>query len=465
MFRAKRGEYGTLFITIGAERVECGLVSRGGWIANSLLTYTIESDHGIADALVSVAGQLQSKLRQQPGTEAIETSITITEVHVLVADVWLSAAEMPWSVALRRADTTEAAARAQLNSAGFEVMPSDVIKLDDAPFGQPRLVVAYPATLLSALSVVARQFNAKLASILPLGAAAWSQVRQQLHDELTILAIMDEGLLLIVQGSGRLTNVTVRTGSGGEISVQTLREWWQRLRFRMPHLAQTDKLSVLNLMPSDMSSPDANKELMNVELPVQPGDKEVPRTLQLAALSSGRSVAIDAVGMSQPMTTARWAVAAAAFLLSAFLVVQAWQTTARVEVFADKMKAAPATKNIVQRPISWSREEVSRVQAVNEAIRELNLPISALMLALQPPSDIRVAVLGVDLAGTNTSKLDQSSAVKIVAEARSSVDMARYVGFLAVRKPFIRAYLLQHEIVESAPLRPYRFTVEATWSE
>ena len=113
-------------------------------------------------------------------------------------------------------------------------------------------------------------------------------------------------------------------------------------------------------------------------------------------------------------------------------------------------------------PTAWSRDEIAQVQAVNIAVRELNMPIAPLLRALEPPQDISVAVLNVEMGG---AALAQASSVKIVAEAKSSADMPRYVAFVAERKPFTGAYLTRHEIDENNPESRYRFTVEALWSE
>ena len=40
------------------------------------------------------------------------------------------------------------------------------------------------------------------------------------------------------------------------------------------------------------------------------------------------------------------------------------------------------------------------MQAVNTAIREMNMPIGRILLALEPPADIGVAVLSVETSGT-----------------------------------------------------------------
>jgi hypothetical protein len=71
----------------------------------------------------------------------------------------------------------------------------------------------------------------------------------------------------------------------------------------------------------------------------------------------------------------------------------------------------------------------------------------------------------VDVASGAPVVAGGSSSVKISAQARSGADMARYVAYVAQRRPFGSAYLVRHEIATEAPDRPYRFTVEAQWKD
>jgi hypothetical protein len=148
-------------------------------------------------------------------------------------------------------------------------------------------------------------------------------------------------------------------------------------------------------------------------------------------------------------------------LVAGGLSLLAWQAVQRVnglqqQLEAVQLRSAPAA------PAALSRDEQARVPAVNAAIREMNLPVSALLQALQPPRDIRVAVLGVDVLGASPGA---TTGIKITGEARTGAEMARYVAFVSSRKPFTGAYLTRHEIDDTTPERPYRFTVEAAWND
>ncbi|MGK5033620.1 hypothetical protein, partial [Janthinobacterium sp. MDT1-19] len=115
------------------------------------------------------------------------------------------------------------------------------------------------------------------------------------------------------------------------------------------------------------------------------------------------------------------------------------------------------------RPPGWSGEEATRVRAVNAAIAALNVPLAAILRALAPPRDLRIALLSVQ-TGAGAAQAGAGS-VNIVAEAPSSAEMARYVAFVAESRPFVTAYLVRHEVDETTAERPFRFMVEARWSE
>jgi hypothetical protein len=134
-----------------------------------------------------------------------------------------------------------------------------------------------------------------------------------------------------------------------------------------------------------------------------------------------------------------------------------------LELAAERQARMPA----LPVPPKWTREELGRVRAVNAAIREINLPIGAVLRALQPPRDIRVALLGIAVEPTSAdlgSADAQRATLKISAESASGTEMTRYVGYLAGRPPLERAYLVSH-VVEAGSAYPYRFTVEVAWRE
>jgi hypothetical protein len=101
-----------------------------------------------------------------------------------------------------------------------------------------------------------------------------------------------------------------------------------------------------------------------------------------------------------------------------------------------------------------------RMAAVNAAIQRLNLPLDAVLASVRPPKDLRVALVGLEAAGTAQS----ASALKITADAASPEEMTRYVAYLADRGPFGQAELVRHEVTAGPNgLVLFRFSVEAAW--
>lgn len=119
-----------------------------------------------------------------------------------------------------------------------------------------------------------------------------------------------------------------------------------------------------------------------------------------------------------------------------------------------------------QAPTKWTREELGRIQAVNAAIREINLPIGPLLRAVRPPRDLRVALLGISVEPTSSTGAPDGSlaTIKLSAESASGAEMTRYVRYL-VQQPLVRAYLVNHVVDETDSAYPYRFNVEVSWRE
>ncbi|MFC5473804.1 hypothetical protein [Paraherbaspirillum soli] len=461
--KARQGkDRGTLFIVIGAQEIESGVHAGGNWLKDSVQRAPLDLTQDAA-APIAALDQIELALKRWRDAQPAAASLKVREVRVLISDIWLATASLPWSGMLKRADTAEAFARGQMEAAGFDLTTADTVKLDDARFGAPRLVLAYPSVLLTAIARLATGVGAVLASVLPLSVTAWEAAPRPQRSKADALLVLERGLLLTAQGSARMSEVMVRAeadfGADAARTEQVLREHIQRMRLRDLHFSQVKRIPVLNLSAAGATLTDA--DLLCISLPAS----AVSARLHLAWLSRRCRLAIDAVAAKPAMTAVQWGVAAMAVLLCGGLLFQVWQMHGRVKLVRQQLAASQAAQRPPPAPVAWSREEVTRVQAVNVAIRELNLPIATLLRALQPPADIAAAVLNVEVMGAAPSSTDGSAGVRIVAEAHTGADMARYVAFVAERKPFTGAYLSRHEIVEASPERPYRFTVEAVWAE
>ena len=164
---------------------------------------------------------------------------------------------------------------------------------------------------------------------------------------------------------------------------------------------------------------------------------------------------------------------------------------------AQPRRAAPAAL-----PAARQREQEQQVKAVAEAVRQLNLPVPRLLKTLQAPSDMHVALLGLDLNGqpaqdgddgangankanganganaanaaiaASTTKPANAAApqgpagsLKITAEAETARDMLNYLAFLNQQPLFRSVYLVKHELAIGDPVHPYRFQLEAQWRQ
>ena len=101
------------------------------------------------------------------------------------------------------------------------------------------------------------------------------------------------------------------------------------------------------------------------------------------------------------------------------------------------------------------------IEAINHAIRQLNLPWE-LLLSVFEGEKYRVAAL---LALTPNTQASNSGlqALRIQAEAKSADDMEEFVKALQEERIFSNVVITHHEINDQDPNKPIRFTVDANW--
>ncbi len=473
---------GVLYLVVGSTRLDAAVRRKDAWELwpSVALTATGEVPAGPMAPLLAALTQLRA---------AAPTGIQ--SLRVLVDERWLSTTTLPWSSDLREEALAQPLARAALMSAGCELTAADEVRLDDARHGAPRWVVAFPELLLEALRQVASAWGAELRSVQPLAAAAWSARRALGAAQQPVLGLSDAGAVSVLVGSGRLTEVHVQPLSEAQTPTAALERLWARLQLRDPLLAGVATLPVLSFGSSGSSDSLGSSAsstssaaavpvpaaLMPMQVPTTSATADGPASLWLAQALRAETSALDAVQSVGPSSWRAWWPAAAAGVAALALSVGAWQSLqaaagARAQLQA-ALRAMPST---VSTSPAWTRDELARVKVVNQAVRELNLPIEALLAALQPPRDLPVSVLGVEVTGTpesvgasvgaSNSASASVSTLRLQAEAGSALDMARYVAFVGERRPMVGAYLVRHEVAAGADgERRYRFTVEVTWRD
>lgn len=442
---------GTLFMLIGGRGIEYAILEgghgKGRW----------RTDGGLALELgVTDGGPLAALCK---ALQALPPTSGVDEMRVLVADSWVAMATLPWSDIMRQRDSATGQARLRLAGAGFTLALADVVRVDDASFGVPRLAVAYPADLLAALVQVAARSDAVLASVLPLSVAGWNATRQG-RAAASVLVLAGAGIGAIAHGSGgaRLQTVTVRSEAGAETVAQVQR-LWERACLRDAQLAAMGQPGLLDLAASDG---DHGGAFHRIELRAASRQGPVSPALQLASACAVQRDGLDAIGILHNPSRAQWALLACAFALTCAALGYAVKAGTAAHALQAALEAPQRVSPAPPAP-EWSPTEATRIGAVNAAVRQLNLPFDALLRALAPAPDLEVAVLSVAtgaVSGTNSA-----SSVKIVAEARTRADMARYAALVAQREPFVHTYIIEHELDSTVPERRYRFTLEATWQD
>lgn len=450
-----------LYLCVGARTIVHGRQRGTDWIEDS-----------IERSEVDFAGEATDAERGGTRTEHVDrvaaalagiganlihgdAAAVIAEVRVVVSDSWLATISLPWSARLRSRADAQAYAAEQFAEAGFDMDGSEQIRLTDEPYGEPRLAVAYPHSLILSLQRLATELDARLASVKSMSCAVWAASGKLAGRGLAVL-IDDE--ILLVGGNVRPSSVVVRTKpqNAAQFDATDIERLWMRRSLRGAVLAgQRPWLLDLRATETASTLPDLWERR-----PLAPCGA-MPRLLVLAARQSGRADVIDAVVTQPRLTLTGGALLASATIIAGALSWSVWQyqlETRRVIDLIGYRQNSAAAKPLPAR--AASKEQLARIGAIEVVQRQLDAPIHAALKALQPARDIEIAVLSIDLAGQGN---DSGGRMKIEAEARSSVDMTRYVAFLEGRKPLREAFLIHHEFVPVGAGAPYRFAVEVVW--
>ncbi|CAD5372848.1 conserved hypothetical protein [Rubrivivax sp. A210] len=395
---------------------------------------------------------------------------------VLLASPWGAAVALPWSDEWLDADSARRQARAELQARGFAAEADDAYALDQRPpLGQPRTLSWAPRALMAELEALAQSLGAELASVQSLAvvAARWLQRRERRAPAGTVSGLIDAGGLQLLAGAGaRGLGEALAEAAAGPALAQRAATLWRRARVRFPVLAAAAGLRLLAL---DEAPPSAESTAVDgVEFlpwPVGAASRSaLDRALWHEALSApGLELrpAAAGSGAGQRSAAAAWTLVALAGLGAAAAL--AWSALAQQDQTRQLLQMAHQADTAAAPPLAQppSAAEAAELRAVDAAVRQLNLQLPALLRSLRPPRDIVVTLLALDLVGRETAApagAAEAGAVKLVAQAGSSQDMTRYLGYLAGRRGVASAQLLRHEI-EAAPAGAgfYRFEVDLQW--
>lgn len=435
------------------------------------------------DALITGAGRHQalgeacraaaSQLAQMPAAEALPTGLRMV---VLAAPPWLNEVVMPWSDSLLRAGTAQDQARAELLAQGWTPGADDELRIDPRPgLGQARAVLHLPAGLTRELQALAQALGLRwlgLQSLIAV-AARWA-ARQPLaagQSASPWIGLWSDGLLRLVSRDGTPALVgaewmddALPAGPAADAPALRVARLWRRACLRYPALQATalPPLLCLDAAPG-LTASGTGPPLHWVRWPGAGQDRTaLDRALMHEAL---RTVA-TALPLAAPSVGRVRRLAMAGCLIGA--IGLGWQAVRyRQSAPASGLPAPLATVAEVEPP---GKAELAELRAVNAAVGRINLALLPLLRALQPPPDIQVALLGLDLLSA-AAPVEQADApagpaaapVKLDVEARAAPDMTRYLAYLDSRPGFTGVQLTRHEPGIAGPATGYRFHVEMSW--
>jgi len=418
------------------------------------------------------------------------------ELRVLVSDQWVPSTSMPWNAAQYRSGTAIAVARGELAEAGYEVLSGDLLRLDDAPLRRPRLAVCYPAALLEQVGRLAAVLKTRPYSMTTLSSLAWrgndALGQTPAHSE-RVLAILEPSVLEPGEASTRQV-ILVRgqrtSACIDEVLIRPLHAALQPDGRRRPTTRElaTSIASIVqrlgwNAVPSP-SSLEAATLFSVTDLAPNDPLSGVSGPMAWWVMPRGRrdlvrAHALDAVARAAGPSLVKLLALVCVFGGIGLSGMALWRNEARLQEALDAASAARRAAVVPEAPPP-SGEQAKRVAAVNAVVSELNIPLPHLLRALQPPKDIRVGLLGLELVAGRERGAEPAGAMdvrvsrptlKVHAEAPTSIDMTRYVAFLSDRKPLNHAYLVRHEVPDNAAGQSgntrasYRFTVEVAWKD
>lgn len=159
------------------------------------------------------------------------------------------------------------------------------------------------------------------------------------------------------------------------------------------------------------------------------------------------------------LTPVTWAGLIAGLALCFGAALLAGQLAQQRQARADAgQRLAQRQARLTKAPAPVSRVQIptAQAQAVNAAIRQLNLPWRDLQDALAAATPATVALLALEPDA-------KKHLLKVSGEARNSDDMVAYIEALKEQEFFSEVVLTKHDINDQDPNRPIRFQLAATW--
>ena len=412
-------------------------------------------------------------LGQTPSAEALPVGLRMV---VLAAPPWLNEVVMPWTDSLLHDGPAQDQARAELLAHGWTPGVDDELRIDPRPgLGQARAVLQVPAWLTQELQGLAQTLGLRWHGVQSLVAVAarWAARQPGLAGQAASpwLGLWSGGLLRLVSRDGTPALVgaewvddALPAGPAPDAPALRVARLWQRACLRYPALKAGALPPLLSLDAAPPSTAAGTGP--SVHWVRWPGSGQDRTALDRALLQEALRASAAALAPAAPAVVLARRLVVAGSLMG--VIVLGWQAVQYRQAVQQLRRPAPPVSAIAVEPPG--KAELAELRMVNAAVGRINLALLPLLRALQPPPDIHVTLLGLDLASATAliSETDPlaglaAAPVKLDVEARAALDMTRYLAYLGSRPGMGGVQLMRHELDTAAPATGYRFHVEMTW--
>lgn len=145
-------------------------------------------------------------------------------------------------------------------------------------------------------------------------------------------------------------------------------------------------------------------------------------------------------------------------ILSAYRAVRIEQSKLEKTKSIQHLQRTLEEKKVRSLPTKTPSLSSEQITAINQAIKQLNLPWSDLFDAVEDSVSPTIALLRI---APDTSK----QLIRFQAETKDVDQMIAYIEKLKASKYFTGVRITRHEIYELDPNRPIRFQFEAGWAK
>lgn len=384
------------------------------------------------------------------------------KLTVVVSDRWVTWFTVPWHSRLIR----RLSAIVEYRAHAFALLGKDSEDLEFAEeysvFGAPRIVAGLSANISKAIAKFAHKFRLELIAVRPLSCICWEFFRKAIQERQYGFAVTDgfNTTILLIKNGNIERAFSQRSYEAG---CEETEKVWRRLHLRDTGLAEYSRLYVVDLS-AGRSEHTASTSMTVLNLPRSASETGVTSLYkEIVNVQSYRPYSFSRYRTSSAgwARVALLALGAMSFALAAAYLGKNYNDYTVFEEQLHRSQQVPVSSA----PRSAREQQLvhSQLQAVNQAIVALNVPIDTLFRVIQPTKGVHVALLGLDLSDVSTDK--RTAVVRVTGEGRSAIDMTAYVNQLAEIDLFESVFLTKHEIVETDSGNPYRFVVEASWPQ